>query len=144
MSFISTLKLTEYKPQQVNGGVFARRRKLLDKLEQQIQLATNPDYAPSKTVWVQGEDGIERKVEVAKRVKRWWVENLDGTVTLTVRYGSKPIELAKGKNAIELSGLDEVGKVLVGMKQAVFDGELDNILTSQAFYARKKTEKTAS
>lgn len=144
MSFISTLKLTEYKPQQVNGGIFARRRKLLDKLEQQIQLATNPDYAPSKTVWVQGEDGIERKVEVAKRVKRWWVENLDGTVTLTVRYGSKPIELAKGKNAIELSGLDEVGKVLVGMKQAVFDGELDNILTSQAFYARKKIVKTAS
>lgn len=144
MSFISTLKLTEYKPQQVNGGVFARRRKLLDKLEQQIQLATNPDYAPSKTVWVQGEDGIERKVEVAKRVKRWWVENLDGTVTLTVRYGSKPIELAKGKNAIELAGLDEVGNVLVGIKQAVFDGELDNILTSQAFYAKKKTGKTAS
>jgi hypothetical protein len=144
MSFISSLKLTEYKPQQVNGGVFARRRKLLEKLEQQIQLATNPDYAPSKTVWVQGEDGIERKAEVAKRVKRWWVENLDGTVTLTVRYGSRPIELAKGKNAIELAGLDEVGKVLVGIKQAVFDGELDNILTSQAFYARKKTGKTAS
>lgn len=144
MSFISTLKLTEYKPQQVNGSVFARRRKLLDKLEQQIQLATNPDYVPSKTVWVQGDDGIERKVEVAKRVKRWWVENLDGTVTLTVRYGSKPIELAKGKNAIELAGLDEVGKVLVGMKQAVFDGELDNILTSQAFYARKKIGKTVS
>jgi hypothetical protein len=144
MSFISTLKLTEYKPQQVNGGAFARRRKLLEKLEQQIQLATNPDYAPSKTVWVQGEDGIERKVEVAKRVKRWWVENLDGTVTLTVRYGSRPIELAKGKNAIELAGLDEVGKVLVGIKQAAFDGELDTILTSQAFYARKKTVKAAS
>ena len=144
MSFINTLKLTEYKPQHLGGAVSHRRRKLLDKIEQQIQLATNPDYTPSKVIWVQGEDGIERKAEVAKRVKRWWVENMDGTVTLTLRYGSKPIELAKGKNAIAVAGLDEVGKVLVGMKQAVFDGELDNILTSQAFYARKKTGKTAS
>jgi len=144
MSFISTLKLTEYKPQHLGGAVSHRRRKLLDKLEQQIQLATNPDYAPSKTVWVQGEDGIERKAEVAKRVKRWWVENMDGTVTLTLRYGSKPIELAKGKNAIAVAGLEELGKVLAGIKQAVFDGELDNILTNQTFYARKKLDKTVS
>lgn len=144
MSFINTLKLTEYKPQQVNGGVQARRRKLLDKIEQQIQLATNPDYMPSKTAWVQGEDGIERKVEVPKRVKRWWVENLDGTVTLTVRYGSRPIEFAKGKNAIALAGRDEVGKVLTGIKQAVFDGELDTVLQTQANFGRKKILKSAS
>lgn len=144
MSFINTLKLTEYKPQQVNGGVHARRRKLLEKIEQQIQLATNPDYTPSKTAWVQGEDGIERKVEVAKRVKRWWVENLDGTVTLTVRYGSRPIELAKGKNAIALAGRDDVGKVLAGIKQAVFDGELDAVLQTQAIFGKKKVEKSAS
>ena len=105
MSFINTLKLTEYKPQQVNGGVYARRRKLLEKIEQQIQLATNPDYTPSKTAWVQGEDGIERKVEVAKRVKRWWVENLDGTVTLTVRYGSSAgVSAARMRRGAGLGG----------------------------------------
>jgi hypothetical protein len=144
MSFISTLKLTEYKPQHLIGAVSYRRRKLLDKLDQQIQLATNPDYTPSKVVWVQGEDGIERKAEVAKRVKRWWVENLDGTVTLTVRYGSKPIELAKGKNAIEIAGRDELGKVLAGIKQAVFDGELDAVLQSQTNFGRKSVKKATS
>jgi len=76
-------------------------------------------------------------------VKRWWVENLDGTVQLTVRYGSKPIELAKGKNAIELAGLTELGAVLAGMKQAVFDGELDTVLQSQANFGRKIVKKTS-
>lgn len=56
----------------------------------------------------------------------------------------KPIELAKGKNAIAVAGLEELGKVLAGIKQAVFDGELDNILTNQTFYARKKLDKTVS
>ena len=140
MSFISTLKLTEYKPQQVGSVAFLRRRKLLEKVEQQIRLATNPDFVATKAVWVQGEDGIERKVEVEKRVKRWWTENLDGTLTLTVRYGSKPIELTKGKNGISLASKDELGKVLAGLKQAVFDGELDSLLQNQVGFGRKKIE----
>ncbi len=47
--------------------------------------------------------GIQRKVEVAKRVKRWWTASVDGRINLVVRYGSKPLEFAKGKNAIETS-----------------------------------------
>ena len=143
MSFVSTLKLAEYKPQNLSGGVFGRRRKLIEKIEQQIRLATDPNYTPMKICWVRGDDGTDRKTEVPKRVKRWWVENLDGTVQLTVRYGSKPIELAKGKNAIELAGLTELGAVLAGMKQAVFDGELDTVLQSQANFGRKIVKKTS-
>ena len=37
------------------------------------------------------------------RIKRWWIEREDGSVHLTVRYGSKPLEFAKGKNAIALN-----------------------------------------
>lgn len=47
-----------------------------------------------------------------KRIKRWWVTNADGSVQLTIRYGSKPIELAKGKNAIELSSASEIASTL--------------------------------
>ena len=38
--------------------------------------------------------------EVAKRVKRWWTASVDGKINLVVRYGSKPLEFSKGKNAI--------------------------------------------
>ena len=49
------------------------------------------------------EQGKQNKVEVAKRVKRWWTASVDGKINLIVRYGSKPLEFPKGKNAIELA-----------------------------------------
>ena len=56
--------------------------------------------------------------------------NADDTVQLTVRYGSKPIELAKGKNAIQCTNVSEVSTVLSTVKEAVLNGELDTALNS--------------
>ena len=47
-----------------------RRRKLIAKIDEQIQLAVNKDYIPTQHKWVSDEHGNQRKVEVAKRVKR--------------------------------------------------------------------------
>ena len=44
---------------------------------------------------------------------------------MAVRYGSKVLELAKGKNAIELTTGDELIAVLAKLKAAVLAGELD-------------------
>ncbi len=38
---------------------------------------------------------------------RWWRVGADGSVELTVRYGSRVLELAKGLDAVEQSGVDE-------------------------------------
>ena len=48
-----------------------------------------------------------------------------GKLNLAVRYGSKVLELAKGKNAIELTTGDELIAVLAKLKDAVLAGELD-------------------
>ncbi|MFE2008994.1 DUF6641 family protein, partial [Pseudomonas guariconensis] len=74
---------------------------------------------------------------VAKRIKRWWVANSDGTVQLTVRYGSKPLELAKGKNAIQCSDIKEISMVLGKVKEAVLNGELDAMLETVTVAGRK-------
>lgn len=42
-----------------------------------------------------------------------------------IRYGSKVIDLAKGKNAVELSSNDELTNVLLNLQEAVMDGSLD-------------------
>ena len=42
-----------------------------------------------------------------------------------MRYGSKVLELTKGKNAIELTNGDELIAVLAKLKDAVLAGELD-------------------
>ena len=137
MSVIASLKLIEFKPENAQGRIFMRRRKLADKIDQQISLASDPAYAPMKLVTVTDGDGNQQRKEVAKRIKRWWVANSDGTVQLTVRYGSKPLELAKGKNAIQCADITEVGTVLGKIKEAVMNGELDTMLASVTVVGRK-------
>lgn len=131
MSFIQTVKLAEYKPGSVRSPVARRREKLAFKVEEQIKLAVDSTYRPTKIVWSRSADGTEHKVEQPKRIKRWWVEAVDGTVQLTVRYGAKPLELAKGKNAIALKSKDEVEDTLRKLQQAVLNGEFDTILEQQ-------------
>jgi hypothetical protein len=31
-------------------------------------------------MWVRNEDGTERKLEIPKRLRRWWAEELGGTI----------------------------------------------------------------
>jgi hypothetical protein len=46
-------------------------------------------------------------------------------INLAVRYGSRVLELAKGKNAIELASGDELIAALQALKTATLAGELD-------------------
>jgi hypothetical protein len=73
---------------------------------------------------------------VPKRVKRWWTERVDGTVLLTLRYGSKALELTKGKNAIVVSSTAELPTLLQNLKAAVEGGEFDELLEQQVGYGR--------
>nr|WP_213395945.1 DUF6641 family protein [Yoonia sp.] len=131
MSFIQTVKLAEYKPGTVRSPIARRREKLAFKVDEQIKLAVDSTYRPTKIIWSKSADGTEHKVEQPKRIKRWWVEAADGTVQLTVRYGSKPLELAKGKSAIALNSKAEVEGTLRNLQHAVLGGELDAILEQQ-------------
>ena len=88
------------------------RRKLIAKIDGQIQFSANKDFTPTQHKWVAYEHGNQCKVEVAKRVKRWWTTSVDGKINLVVRYGSKPLEFANGKNTIELASEAEVADVL--------------------------------
>ena len=45
-----------------------------------------------------------------------------------MRYGSKPLEFAKGKNAIELASETEVVDVLRKVREAAKLGELDALI----------------
>lgn len=74
----------------------------------------------------------------------WWVTNADGSVQLTVRYGSKPIEFAKGKNAIELSSVSEIAPTLTFISDAVMNGELDAALAVSSAFGRKVRKGVAS
>ena len=110
---------------------------MIAKIDEQIQLAANKDYTPSQHKWVTDDYGKQRKVEVAKHVKRWWTTRVDGKINLVVRYGSKPLEFAVGKNAIELASEAEVADVLAKVSEV----ELDALIEQQAQFGRRMTQK---
>jgi len=58
-----------------------------------------------------------------------------------VRYGSKPLEFAKGKNAIELATEAEVADALAKLREAAELGELDVLIEQQAQFCRRVTQK---
>ena len=66
----------------------------------------------------------------------------EGTVALTVRYGSRILELAKGIDAVELASTDELVPVLEQFKTAAELGEMDEMIAAQlAKLKRVNTQK---
>ena len=141
MTVLDTLNFVAFNPLRNNNPIAVCRRKLIAKIDEQILLAANKDYTPTQHKWVTDEHGNQRKVEVPKRVKRWWTTNVDGKINLVVRYGSKPLEFAKGKNAIELATEAEVADVLAKVREAAELGELDALIEKQAQFGRRVTQK---
>ena len=137
MSILNALTLTQYTTNDVKAPTVQRRNKLVAKLAEQIKLASDSAYRPVKLTWHKDSEGREHRVEVPKRVKRWWTEQSNGTVLLTVRYGSKPLELAKGKNAIVVNSLVELPTVLAHLKTAAEKGEFDTLLEQQVSYGKR-------
>ena len=142
MELLKTLKLTRYKRNNSNNPILQRRVKLAAGISEQIQLAKNPNYKQISVRTVADDNGGLRTVEVGKRVLRWWRVGADGTVELTVRYGSRILELAKGMDAVELASTDELVAVLEQFKAAVERGEMDDMIAAQlAKQKRVNTQK---
>ena len=137
MSFLNQVELSVYKPNTQRSPIARRREKLAFKLEEQLKLAIDSTYQPTKIVWNTDSDGNQHKVEQPKRIKRWWIELDGGSVQLTVRYGSKPLEFAKGKNAIALKSNEDVEPTLRKLKLAVLGGEFDEMLAQQVGVGRR-------
>ena len=71
------------------------------------------------------DTGVSRSVEIPKRVKSWWWTLDSGKICLAIGYGAKQLEIAKGKNPVEVATVDELIAVMEKIKLAVDQGELD-------------------
>ena len=129
MSTLSGLKFTAARKPTQQPAVVVRRHKLIKKLFEQMELARSQRdgtaYIQMRVKTITGIEGEPKSIEVQKRVKAWWFTADNGKLCLLVRYGSKVLELAKGKNAIELSSGEELIAALHALKTAALAGELD-------------------
>ena len=112
--------------------VLARRAKLVHRLEQQKRLAQDANFVVTVSRWLRNEAGSKELVQLQKRVRPWWREDVLGTVGLTVRYGAKAIEFEKGKTAIIVPSKDQLVATLDTVIAAVKAGELDEHLAQYA------------
>lgn len=130
MNTLTSLKLVTAKRPSDIPPVVKRRNRLIAKIWEQTELAKSTlegkAYTPLHTRTVKNrETGEARRVETPKRVKAWWFIADNGKVCLTVKYGAKVLELAKGKIAIEVGSMAELIPTLETLKAAVDAGELD-------------------
>jgi hypothetical protein len=146
MSTLNTLKLVnQVKPQHV-PDVVKRRYKLSNKLWEQIQLARsqflNEPFAATKMKTVKNIDtGTSETIAVNKKIRPWWFNSEAGSLCVTIKYGTKVIELAKGKPSIELTNKDELISTLELVKKAVEAGELDQQIDQASGALRSNFKK---
>ena len=129
MATLNTLKLTDAKKPRALAPIVHRRNKLIEKLWEQLQLArakqAGNEYSPLKDKRVKDMDGITRSIQVPKRIKPWWFMADTGKLCVSIYYGSKTLELAKGKSAAEVANIDEVIDVLELLKVETAAGTFD-------------------
>lgn len=129
-SILNTLKLTAARKSRAMPDVVKRRNKLLQKLAEQRELAAafaqGKHYAPRRLRSMRDEETGARVVkEVAVRIKPWFWTGEKGETLLAINYGSKQIELLKGKTAIDVGDTANLVTVLDTVISAVKSGELD-------------------
>lgn len=137
LTFAPLPKLTGSDP------IVQRRNKLITRLQQQIQLANDPNYRIPRQKWVAGEGGVKELRDQPKKVAPWWRTDATGNVVLLIRYGAKPISFEKGKAAIVVGKREKLIPTIEMVIAAVEAGELDQMLSDMSNATRPKAKKAA-
>jgi hypothetical protein len=97
-------------------------------VRQQIELAKpqGAEYRVAKLkIYTDTATGVRHQVEAHVSLKPWWFTTQAGKLAVSVRYGSRVLELAKNKYAVEVAAETDLIKTLDVIKTAVLAGELD-------------------
>ena len=115
--------------------VTLKRSKFISRVSEQLEIA-NHLMKGEQIPFTSFHDPVSLKRP--RKVSPWWWTDKDGKYLLTIKYGSKVIELAKGKPAVQAETLDQIIEVLKCLKLATSNGELDLHLTQASELIRKK------
>ncbi|KQQ24145.1 hypothetical protein ASF58_16305 [Methylobacterium sp. Leaf125] len=138
MSVLKSLKLSNAAPvAAANDPLHRARDKLLGALTDQRAYATatvaGEHYTPPKNIVSRKNEAGERvRMEANRRIRKGWFQDGAGTVHFQVYVGGKPMELAKGKQAVEVGTLDKLPSVIDQLIEAVRAGELDAQIATAA------------
>lgn len=138
MSILKTLKLSDQtRAKSVAAPEVRRRAKLLTNIERQIKSAEaalkGEYYAFTDFRYVTDpETGERTRKGVSVKVKQWWWKDIAGNYYLCIKYGSKRLEFAKDKFAIDVGEQKNLILIFEKIAEAVKVGELDKQIAALA------------
>ena len=130
MTIIASLKVSNANRPRQQPVIVQRRNKLINALHDQLELAKadaeGREYLKTRRRHVKNPvTGEYAEAMVSRRPRAWFWTADDGKVYISLRYGTRVIEIAKGKSAIEVGEKKQLVAVIEALKQAVAAGELD-------------------
>ena len=141
---LNTLKLTDAKRPKNQPPIVQRRNKLISKLWEQLELAkarhSGKDYVVKRYKNIKDLEGNIKSIEKPKRIKPWWFTSSTGVLCINVFYGSKLLELANGKTAVEATDLESVIEILELLKREAEIGTFDEAIEAASLQLRSRFE----
>jgi hypothetical protein len=128
MAYLKSLTFTVAPQQIARNPKLVRRQRLIDRLEEQQKLATDPSFTVLVRRWVKDPDGIKQPVDRHRRVMPWWKADGAGNLVLVLKSGLKTLEIEKGKPGIVVGAPGRLEAVLATLVAAAKAGELDAAL----------------
>ena len=119
-----------------------RRYRLVERLEEQKLLASNPSYIPVSKRWKKTPDGSKTLVDHYRRISPWWRVDESGNLVLTIKVGIKTLEFEKGKTGIAVGAPERLESVLDTLIAATRAGELDRFLEAPSAAELRGIPKT--
>lgn len=105
-----------------------RRQNLIARLEEQLNLAKDSSYAPTRLVWRKDADGQPRQESLPRRIRPWWKLDAAGSLVLSVRVGLRRLEFEKGRSGIVVGPQSRLQGVISDLIAVAKAGELDALL----------------
>ena len=132
---LADVKLVSAVRPTFQDPVTLKRSKFISRVSEQLEIA-NHLMKGEQIPFTNFHDPVSLKKP--RKASPWWWTDKDGKYLMTLKYGSKVIELAKGKPAVQAETLDQIIEVLKSLKLATSNGELDLQLTQASELIRKK------
>ena len=138
MASLNELKFSSQAKPQLKDPIVVRRSKFMEKLNEQILLVTrhSEGHEASPAMVVEKQDlgsGV-----VSKHRSAWWWKEKTGKFFISFKYGSKTLELSKGRPSVQCESLHDVKKAFETVYSATDKGELDQLLLLAGSELRKR------
>lgn len=141
-SVLSSLKVIARPKIEPKPPVLGKRLRLIEKLEQQKEMAVcmieNRRFEAFRDKKVKNPETGEVTVQRRPTSVRPWYYDSDEHYYLEVKVNNKPIDIQKGKPAIDVGDKAKLPEVIDTIIKATESGELDEFLLKPAMPKKAK------